>query len=221
MERLSLSIKNKFIIFITLSLSLILLVTIFIYFIRNSDNFERVKTKTFKNKPTISIEPLHFSQEGENKNKFILSADSAKFFQEEGKGVLKNFSLVYIYNSGKKLTISGDSAVAEINADKDLSVDINLANIYSLGKVYAISSEGYRFETEKLFWDGSKKVITTKEPVILYGDKFRLTGEGLKADLNDEKMEIVSKVSVMTTPEALSNFMSKEPYLKKSSFGKM
>ncbi|OGL45754.1 MAG: LPS export ABC transporter periplasmic protein LptC [Candidatus Schekmanbacteria bacterium RBG_16_38_11] len=221
MKRLLRSAKNKTLLYIILGSSLFLLIAIFNYPTENLRKLDKKEAKMVKDKATISIEPLHFSQEIEKKSKYILSADSAKFFQEKGKGVLRNFSLTYIYNGGKKLTLSGAKAVVNINADKDLSnVDMSIANIYSRGKITAVSSEGYTFETEKLLWNGSKRVISTTEPIILYGNNFKVTGEGLKADIDNERMEIVSKVSVTATQEALKNIKSKSSNLNKSSSGK-
>ena len=135
MTGLSLIKKNKSAIYITMILFLLVLVAISGYFMNTSKNLGNKKTELTKNKATISIQPLVFSQEVENKNKFILSADSAKFFQEQGKGILKNFSITYIYNGGKKLTISGANAEVNINANRDFSQDISIANIYSGGDI--------------------------------------------------------------------------------------
>ena len=221
MKRFLQSAKNKTLLYIILGTSLFILIAVFNYPTKNIRKLEKKEATMIEDKATISIEPLHFSQEIEKKSKYILSADSAKFFQEKGKGVLKNFSLTYIYNGGKKIILSGAKAVVNLDVDKDLSnVDMSIADIYSRGKIIAVSSEGYTFETEKLFWDGSKKVISTAEPIILFGNNFKVTGEGLMADLDNEKMEIVSKVNVTATQEALKNVKSKSSNLNKSSSGK-
>ncbi|OGL38862.1 MAG: LPS export ABC transporter periplasmic protein LptC [Candidatus Schekmanbacteria bacterium RIFCSPHIGHO2_02_FULL_38_11] len=214
MTGLSLIKKNKSAIYITMILFLLVLVAISGYFMNTSKNLGNKKTELTKNKATISIQPLVFSQEVENKNKFILSADSAKFFQEQGKGILKNFSITYIYNGGKKLTISGANAEVNINANRDFSQDISIANIYSGGKITAVSSEGYRFETKDLVWNGDRKVISTKEPITFYGKNFKLTGEGLNADINNEEIEITSKVDVTAAPESLDKLKPENTNIK-------
>lgn len=201
--------KNKPVLCIAIILFLSVLIAISGYFMKSSKRIDHKKTNLTKNKATISIQPLVFSQEVENKNKFILSAESANFFQEQGKGILKNFSITYIYNEGKKIIISGTSAEVNINENKDFSEDLSIANIYSGEKITAVSSEGYRFETKKLLWNGAKKVISTKEPITFYGSNFKLTGEGLNADINNEQVEITSKVDITAAPESLYKLTKK------------
>ena len=186
-----------------------------------SKRTDHKKINLTKNDATINIHPLVFSQEVENKNKFILSAESANFFQEQGKGILNNFSITYIYNEGKKITISGIIANIDINVNKDFSGDLSLANIYSEEKITAVSSEGYNFETKNLLWNGAKKTISTKEPITFSGSSFKLTGVGLNAFINDEKVEITGKVDVTLTPESLNKLKGKHSDVKNSLGEKM
>ena len=204
------SSRNKKFIYALLGFSFALSIFVFVLLSKTRDDLNKTKEQADSDRGTINIRPLTFSQEIENKSKFILSADKANFFQNKGKGILKNFTITYIYNGGKKLTISGMKAVLNINSSSDLSSNISLANIYSKEKVNIVSSDGYRFETRKLFWDGSKRVITTEEPIIFYGKNFRITGEGLRADVDEEKVEIRRKVDVIGTAKAVSEITSED-----------
>ena len=153
--------------------------------------------------PTVSIKPLHFSQATKGFPKFTLSAEKADFFQDKSSGKLNKFKLVYVYEKGKKITITGDEAVVKVDINEDLTMGLGNADIICTKPVKAVSTSGMNFVSEDLIWTGTQGNVVAKGNVKLYGNDFRIEGVGMKANLNDEKVEFLSNVKLMVTPDVV------------------
>ncbi|RMF96238.1 MAG: LPS export ABC transporter periplasmic protein LptC [Candidatus Schekmanbacteria bacterium] len=162
--------------------------------------------------PTVSIKPLNFSQASTGASKFALTAQRADFFQDKGKGILTKFKLVYTYEKGKKVIVSGDEAVVTADVNSDLTMGLGDANIICTKPVKAIFTNGMNFVSEDLQWNGMDGDITAKGKVKLFGNDFRIEGYGLRANLKEEKIELLSKVKLMVVPSTV-NKMTKDGFI--------
>lgn len=166
----------------------------------SSDDLENAEDAV----PTVSIKPLRFSQATTGFPKFALSAEKADFFQEKGSGRLNNFKLVYIYDKGKKVTVTGVEALVKVKIDEDLTMGLGEADIICNKPVKAVFTSGMNFISEDLQWSGSKGDVSAHGNVELFGNDFKIEGKGMRANLKEEKIELLSKVKLMVIPEVIN-----------------
>ncbi|MBI5375134.1 MAG: LPS export ABC transporter periplasmic protein LptC [Candidatus Schekmanbacteria bacterium] len=189
--------------------TLLLIATLFSVFIPGRVSEKKVTvpaTLPQTEVPSISIKPLKFSQATTEYPRFSLSAEKADFYQDKNNGVLNNFKIVYTYEKGKKITISGLKARINAKINDDMTMGLGNSDIYCDAPITAVSTSGLNFTTENLKWSGGEGIVTTDGRVSLYGENFRIDGKGMKAVLKDEKIELLSDVELTVSPSAVKKF---------------
>jgi len=126
------------------------------------------------------ITALQVSRVTEEDLRWELNADEA-LVQENGEGaVLRRIALRYYLVPGQDIVLSGDRAVADFSTN----------TITVQGEVRAESYLGISLETGSLVWNGNEQVITTQDRITIRRPNMEMSGRGLEADLNLERIRI-------------------------------
>jgi LPS export ABC transporter protein LptC len=116
---------------------------------------------------------------GEDLN-WELRADEAMFQNTGDRAILRQINLHYFLEPGRDIFMKGDQA----------EVDFSTQVISVQGGIRAETKFGLSIETETLIWNGSERLISTKDRVIIRNPSLEMQGQGLEADLNLKKIKI-------------------------------
>lgn len=114
--------------------------------------------------------------------KWELQAVEALVQNSKNRAFLQKVNLNYFLLSGQHAVIKSKKA----------EVDLSSSLISLQGQVRTESPRGMVLETESLLWDGSQKTISTQDYITIKDANFELSGQGLNADLELEKITIRS-----------------------------
>jgi LPS export ABC transporter protein LptC len=109
-----------------------------------------------------------------------LKADEAKVQENGERAILREIKLSYFLVSGQDVMMRGDQA--EVDFPNNL--------IAVMGGIRAESRMGLSLETETLLWDGKQRSLSTKDRVVIKRPNIEMSGQGLEADLDLEKIRI-------------------------------
>lgn len=130
------------------------------------------------------LERIRFMEEKKGKIHWELEASTVHQYQKENMLLLEEVKLVYYSDDGRIFTLSGDRG--KVYQD---SKDVEL-----MGKVVLTTSDGYRMKTDSLFYDHSKKKVTSSDPVELEGKEIRLVGQGMSISLEEKIFKVLHQV---------------------------
>lgn len=109
-----------------------------------------------------------------------LKADEAKVQESGERAILREINLRYFLVSGQDIVMRGDQA----------EVDFPNYLIAVMGGIRAESRMGLSLETETLLWDGKQRSLSTEDRVVIRRPNIEMSGQGLEADLDLEKIRI-------------------------------
>ena len=173
--------------FILIAIAFTTLILVIVALVRNSappDN-----AKQLENLPPRGVEMqldnVHYEQINQDGFKeWELNARAAQFFRAENKIALQSLTATFFSNEGKTYNLVADQG--ELYTDsKNVSVS---------GNVVAKTHEGYEIKTDSLQYNAAKRTITTNDKVALSGKDMVMTGRGMIADLEHEKLHLLEEV---------------------------
>lgn len=146
-------------------------------------------TRTLENLPPRGVEMqlnnVHYEQSNEQGSKeWELDAQAAQFFKSENKIVLQSLTATFFSNEGKMYKLVADRG--ELYTDSK--------NVTVAGNVVANTHEGYQIKTDSLHYNAQQRTITTNDRVSLSGKDMVMTGRGMIADLEHEKLHLLGEV---------------------------
>ena len=109
-----------------------------------------------------------------------LKANEAMVQENGERAILRQINLNYFLVSGQDVVMRGDQA----------EVDFPNHLIFVKGGVRAESYFGLSLETETLLWNSKQRSISTKDWVMIRRSNIEMSGQGLEADLDLEKIKI-------------------------------
>jgi len=132
----------------------------------------------------FSLQGPHFVETSGDKIVLEVDADKAFYYQGEKKVRLENPKAVFYGRSGEKTL--GTARQGFINSETN---DIQLSD-----DVYLTSPDGYLLKTDFLDYKKDEQIISSKSPVELTGDGFKINGTGLKVKMDIEKITVYRDV---------------------------
>lgn len=126
------------------------------------------------------ITALHVSRVTEEDLRWELTADEALVRENGERAVLRRVALRYYLVPGQDIVSSGDQAVADFSTN----------TITVQGEVRVKSYLGISLDTESLVWNGNERAITTQERITIRRPNMEMSGCGLEADLDLERIRI-------------------------------
>lgn len=115
---------------------------------------------------------------------FTVKAESAVYFEDENRADFVKANVAFFSKEGRNVVLTTDGGT--------LSTDSN--DIIANGNVVIRSSDGYTAKTDKLFYNAKTELIHTKDPVVVQGDRFSMSGRGLEMNIKDQKLELKNDV---------------------------
>ena len=173
--------------FILIAIALTTLILVIVALVRNSGPPDN--TKQLENLPPRGVEmqldDVHYEQINQHGFKeWELDAHAAQFFRGENKIVLESLTATFFSNEGKTYKLVADQG--ELYTDSK--------NVTVSGNVVANTHEGYQIKTDSLQYNAQKRTITTNDKVALSGKDMVMTGKGMIADLEHEKLHLLGDV---------------------------
>lgn len=179
--------KIKYILLAAASLTFIL---VMVALVRNS--LIPHDSKLLENLPpqgvNMQIDNIHYEQTNQHAFKeWELDAQSAQYFKDENKIVLKSIVVTFFSNEGKVYKLTAEHG--ELYTDsKDVKVS---------GDVVAVTDEGYRIQADSFQYNADERKIFTNDDVTLSSEKLVMKGKGMVVDLNKEKLYILKEVRAL------------------------
>jgi len=137
-----------------------------------------------------SIELKNVSYSTINKDNFKewdLKAGSAKYFKDKERVVLEDLKVNLYRLDGKIYRLEG----------KHGEFDTKTRNIKMKGRVKGILPDDTEIQTESVFYDHERHIITTKDKILIKRGKSSMEGLGMVIDLKKEKLSILGKVKAL------------------------
>lgn len=137
-----------------------------------------------------SLQSMHMIETQQGGKEWELWSEKADRIKEKDLLKLKQVKTVFFAKSGVTFTVTGDQGTVEVKT-KNLRIE---------GNVVTKSSNGYTFTTDYLDYGSTDKALKTDSEVQMIGppDKknsgLKLTGKGMKAQVQEGEMEILSAV---------------------------
>jgi len=133
---------------------------------------------------TIKLDEVHYSTVNENNIKvWDLSAETALYYKDRDLLALEKVS-VAIYSENKVYRVKG--ATGRFNTR---SRDIALS-----GNVTGELPDGTVIQTNKLDYDHEKRLMTTKEKVVINRENISIEGVGVVINIAEKKLMILDNV---------------------------
>ena len=139
--------------------------------------------------PQQRTENLVLVETVEGKPSWKLEADLALIYEEPARTDLQKVKLTF-YQDGQAISTLSSSRGIMYKSSGDLE---------ALGEVVVISGHG-RLESERILWDASAERLTSPDFVKITRANRIITGFGLEADPNLEKVRIDRDVKVKVSP---------------------
>ena len=133
---------------------------------------------------------IHMLETKEGNKDWELWSDKARSIPEEQKVVLSGVDSLFHAKKGITYRVTGRKGVIEV-PKKNLEIS---------GKVETKTSNGYTFFTDDMKYTSENRTLFTQSPVRVAGPKadgkkaLKLTGKGLKTQLDEARVEVLSDV---------------------------
>ncbi|MBA4374203.1 MAG: LPS export ABC transporter periplasmic protein LptC [Thermodesulfovibrio sp.] len=150
-----------------------------LYFLIVKD--ERVTLPSLGQNSVSYIEGIRIVQKNNGKNDWIVTARRAEIL---GNGNKADLSDIEVKVKDKDLTIS---------AEKGL-YDMQVKKLIITGPVTA-KDRNYTITSQDVEFDNATGILKTDKKVRMEGTKFTLTGTGMHADNNEQKIRILNNVT--------------------------
>lgn len=154
------------------------------------DVSEELQDQAIASQVEQSMEGVHLVETSEGEKEWELWADEALAFKAEQQWTLENVKAVFFGKDGVRFTVTG----------KEGYVEPKTKNMQVKGDVVTRSSNGYVFKTQKVTYSSSDRSLSGPHDIDMVGPKDKsgkhmsLTGTGMKADLNESTIKILSNV---------------------------
>ncbi|SHI78162.1 LPS export ABC transporter protein LptC [Malonomonas rubra DSM 5091] len=140
----------------------------------------------------LSLEKLHYTQNEEGRRSWTLDAERAEYQRDTGLAELGDLSLT-LYESGRFGDVSMTAEHGTLQQEQRL--------VEAWGNVVVTTATGERLTTERLIYDGGKKLLTTDEPVTITNRRMELKGTGLQGNLEQGRMLLKKDIWMLLLPE--------------------
>jgi LPS export ABC transporter protein LptC len=134
-------------------------------------------------KADIHVEGMELSEIDGEDLEWNLKAEKAELYEKEGVAYLKNITLTYSIENGKKIVLTGDRG----------RINLPEKRVFLEGNVKA-SSYQIQLKTEALSWFREERTLMTEEPVWLRNENVEITGRGMVADMDLWKIKLKEEV---------------------------
>lgn len=131
------------------------------------------------------FQEIHYTSTNEQGvTEWELKALKADFFQDQSMAGFKEVEVKFFSQEGRLFTLRGDTGTLNTKTR-----DFQLS-----GNVVGTSSDGYRFETEAISYEATKRQVKSDAKVLLESPQLILEGLGMVMDLDQQKVSLSKNV---------------------------
>jgi LPS export ABC transporter protein LptC len=130
------------------------------------------------------LQKVHFVEDKHGRKTWELEAKTIRLYLEENISVLEDVKVTFYEKEGRIFYLTGKQG--KVHQD---SKDVELT-----GGVVLTSSDGYQLKTQSASYQHSEKIVSTSDPVEIKGEQIRLTGIGMRVDVEAKTFRVLSQV---------------------------
>ncbi len=169
-----------------LGLCALILLAAFFFFTSGKDLMKApAMIKNLMSGEGLKLEDVHYTQDNpDDKVKWVVDAEEVRFSSDRKNVRFFDFTLKVEPENRPSFTLNGERGSYSQDSGK----------IELFGNIDGSSSDGYRILTEYLLINEKDGNLSTDKPVKISGPFFEVNGQGLFADLKEEKIRVLSNV---------------------------
>ncbi|NIA09037.1 MAG: LPS export ABC transporter periplasmic protein LptC [Nitrospiraceae bacterium] len=138
-------------------------------------------------KADLTLKGIRYARNLGGKTQWILWADEGRLYEAKNIMDLKDVKIKFFPAAGGQLLITGNSGVYRIN-DDEMSLK---------GNVEVHSESGTSLYSKSLYFSQKKRLIWTKDNVIIKGNGLTMRGKGLEYNLQIGKLTVINQTSIL------------------------
>lgn len=138
----------------------------------------------------ILVEGLRFSEWEADRLGWSMEAERVRYHHRQSMAYLEEVDVTLFPPGGGKMFLRA----------KRVDFDVKTQDLFARESIRGRSDQGYVFYTERLFYDGENREVTTDDKVTLEKDRLSIQGVGMKGSLSDHKFRLLSSVSAVFAP---------------------
>ncbi len=133
---------------------------------------------------SLTINHMEYSEVREGRTRYTVEADTARHYEQQQQTFLNKVTVVFFQNDGGQITLVADEG----------SIDHGSKNMEARGNVHVNYNDTYELTTARLFYDNTRNLIFTPDPVLIVGRGLTLHGVGAKLEVDERSMKVLSRV---------------------------
>lgn len=138
----------------------------------------------------ILVEGLRYSEWEGDRLLWSMEAERVRYRHKEKKADLEEVDVTFFPATRGKMFLWA----------RQVDFDLETGNLVAQGSIRGKSDQGYTFSTERLFYDGSDRTVSTDDKVTLEKDRLTIEGVGMKGSLADHRFRLLSAVNAVFAP---------------------
>jgi LPS export ABC transporter protein LptC len=132
----------------------------------------------------LSLQEINYTETREGRRRWTLAADSAAHNVGDGITRIENIHMTFYDEDRGDMVLTARSGEMK-SASHEVTVRDN---------VVVRSPQGYALFTDSLRYREADRVIRTDKPVRLVSDKMEVTGIGMRLDIQDRTLALLSNI---------------------------
>jgi len=174
--------RVKLFLIAVVSITVSLVIIVYVGFRRISDTPTMILSNIRKG-ADMSIGKIHQTSTRDGKKEWSLEASSADYMDSKHQLILKDLSVTFFLE---------DNSEVYLTADKG-KLDTQSNNIEVSGNV-VITKDKYVITTDRMKYRHKKRLIYSRDPVVISGEAGKISADTASFDLNTNKVTLEGKV---------------------------
>ena len=138
-------------------------------------------------KADLTFEGVRCTKNIGEKTQWILKSNVARFYEDKNIMDLEGIRIKFFPAGGDHIIVIADSGVYKIDNDE---ISLN-------GDVKIRFEDGSMLFSESMHFSQRKKLIWTRDKVLIKGDGLEMEGKGLEYDLQKGKLTVKKQTAVL------------------------
>lgn len=174
--------KLKFFLLALILITFVIIVTVFVGY-RRMLNRPDVKVSSFKEDANLFIDRVQQTATKDGIKEWSLDASSAHYNDKNKQAFLKDLSVTFFLKDGQQVNVTADEGVLKTDS----------SDIEATGNV-VVKNAKYQLNTENIFYDHHRRLISSKTPVKIWSDEINLRADSITFDLNTNRAALEGNV---------------------------
>lgn len=169
--------------FILLLLALLVLVVV-----NNMRGSEvAVIKEILRSEDDLSMQKLNYTETRNGVRKWTVQAESASHNLKQESAQLKGLTLTVYNPTSSDLTVTSSTG----------KLDLKSRQVLLRGDVVLKAASGETVYTDELWFIDNEKIVKTERPVRLVADGYTVSGEGMRFDVTNRNLVLLSQVKAV------------------------